>query len=47
MRPALLLKNDKDFYGKLKPTSVSTNQELEPPAPPPNPMSNVKLTNTF
>ncbi len=45
MPPALLLKNDKDFYGTLKPVGSSTNQELQHPAPPPNPMSNVKLSN--
>jgi len=45
MPPALLLKNDKFFYGKLKPTGFTGANPLEHPAPPPNPMSNVSLTN--
>jgi hypothetical protein len=45
MPPALLLKGDKNFYGELKPTGAMTQAELERPAPPPNPMSNVKLSN--
>ncbi len=45
MPPALLLKNDKDFYGSLKPTGFTGSSPLEHPAPPPNPMSNVKLSN--
>ena len=45
MPPALLLKNDKDFYGTLKPTGFTGSSPLEHPAPPPNPMSNVKLSN--
>ena len=45
MPPVLLLKNDKDFYGSLKPTGFTGNNVLEHPAPPPNPMSNVALTN--
>ncbi len=45
MPPRLLLKGDKNFYGELKPTGAMTQAELERPAPPPNPMSNVKLSN--
>jgi len=45
MPPALLLKGDKNFYGELKPVGAMTQAELERPAPPPNPMSNVKLSN--
>jgi len=44
MPPVLLLKNDKDFYGTLKPEGKGNFNELEKPAPPPNPMSNVALT---
>ena len=45
MPPVLLLKNDKNFYGSLKPTGFTGDNFLEHPAPPPNPMSNVALTN--
>ena len=45
MPPALLLKGDKNFYGELKPKGTVNPQELERPPPPPNPMSNVKLSN--
>ncbi len=45
MPPVLLLKGDKNFYGDLKPTGFSGENTLEHPAPPPNPMSNVKLSN--
>lgn len=45
MPPALLLKGDKQFYGDLKPTGFTGENNLEHPAPPPNPMSNVKLSN--
>ncbi len=45
MPPVLLLKNDKFFYGKLKPTGFTGSNPLEHPAPPPNPISNVALTN--
>lgn len=45
MPPALLLKGDDKFYGKLKPTGFTGQSPLEHPAPPPNPMSNVALTN--
>jgi len=45
MPPALLLKGDKNFYGDLKPTGFTGENTLEHPAPPPNPMSNVKLSN--
>ena len=44
MPPVLLLKNDKQFYGSLKPEGQGNFNELEKPAPPPNPMSNVALT---
>jgi len=47
MPPILLLKNDKNFYGELKPKGTADPQKLERPAPPPNPMSNVKLSNEF
>jgi len=47
MPPILLLKNDKNFYGELKPKGTADPQKLERPAPPPNPMSNVKLSNQF
>ncbi len=43
--PPLLLKGDKNFYGELKPKGSVNPQELERPPPPPNPMSNVKLSN--
>jgi len=45
MPPALLLKGDKDFYGSLTPSGIADPQKLEKPPPPPNPMSNVKLSN--
>ncbi len=45
MPPMLLLKGDKNFYGELKPKGSVNPQELERPPPPPNPMSNVKLSN--
>ena len=45
MPPILLLKGDKDFYGELKPAGSADPQLLEKPPPPPNPMSNVKLSN--
>jgi len=45
MPPALLLKGDKNFYGELKPAGSVNPQDLERPPPPPNPMSNVKLSN--
>lgn len=45
MPPALLLKGDKNFYGELKPPGNINPQDLERPPPPPNPMSNVKLSN--
>lgn len=45
MPPILLLKGDKDFYGELKPAGTADPQLLEKPPPPPNPMSNVKLSN--
>jgi len=41
----LLLKGDKNFYGELKPKGSVDPQQLERPPPPPNPMSNVKLSN--
>ncbi len=44
MPPVLLLKNDKQFYGTLKPEGKADFSKLEKPAPPPNPMSNVALT---
>lgn len=47
MPPALLLKGDKDFYGSLTPSGIADPQKLEKPPPPPNPMSNVKLSNQF
>ncbi len=47
MPPALLLKGDKNFYGELKPAGTADPQKLEKPPPPPNPMSNVKLSNQF
>jgi len=47
MPPILLLKNDKNFYGELKPKGTADPQKLERPPPPPNPMSNVKLSNEF
>lgn len=43
--PPLLLKGDKNFYGELKPAGSVNPQDLERPPPPPNPMSNVKLSN--
>ncbi len=45
MPPMLLLKGDKNFYGELKPKGSVDPQQLERPPPPPNPMSNVKLSN--
>ena len=45
MPPMLLLKGDKNFYGELKPEGSADPQKLEKPPPPPNPMSNVKLSN--
>ena len=45
MPPILLLKGDKNFYGELKPKLNGDADLLEKPAPPPNPMSNVALTN--
>ena len=39
MPPVLLLKNDKDFYGTLKPQGKGDVGKLERPAPPPNPMN--------
>lgn len=47
MPPILLLKGDKQFYGELKPPGTADPQKLEKPPPPPNPMSNVKLSNEF
>ncbi len=47
MPPALLLKGDKDFYGSLTPSGIADPQKLEKPPPPPNTMSNVKLSNQF
>ncbi len=47
MPPMLLLKGDKNFYGELKPEGTADPQKLEKPPPPPNPMSNVKLSNEF
>lgn len=47
MPPILLLKGDKNFYGELKPAGSADPQKLEKPPPPPNPMSNVKLSNEF
>ena len=47
MPPALLLKGDKDFYGSLTPSGLADPQKLERPPPPPNPMSNVKLSNAL
>ncbi len=47
MPPILLLKGDKNFYGELKPPGTADPQKLERPPPPPNPMSNVKLSNKF
>ncbi len=45
MPPVLLLKNDKDFYGTLKPKGKGDVGKLERPAPPPNPMNpNIALT---
>ena len=45
MPPVLLLKGDDKFYGKMKIDGKGDPQQLERPPPPPNPMSNVKLTN--
>ncbi len=45
MPPALLLKGDQQFYGTLKPKSGGSAEKLQVPAPPPNPMSNLALTN--
>ena len=45
MPPILLLTGNDKFYGKLKPTAGGDSQSLKLPAPPPNPMSNVRLTN--
>ena len=45
MPPILNLKNDKQFYGEIKPAGIGNSNMLEHPAPPPNPMSNVRLTN--
>ncbi len=39
------MKGDDKFYGKIKPDGVGDSNKLEHPAPPPNPMSNVALTN--
>jgi len=47
MPPILLLKGDKEFYGDIKPKPNGDSDLLEKPAPPPNPMSNVALTNTL
>tara|TARA_Y100000593_G_C4222416_1_gene292563 strand:- start:295 stop:846 length:552 start_codon:yes stop_codon:yes gene_type:complete len=47
MPPALLLKGDKDFYGNIKPPAGGDISKLQHPAPPPNPMSNTKLSNKF
>lgn len=46
--PTLInLKGDKDFYGTLKPKGNANPYTLEKAPPPPNPMSNVPLTNNF
>ncbi len=45
MPPALLIKGNDKYYGKLKPTGFTGSSPLQHPAPPPNPMSNVALTN--
>ena len=44
MPPVLLLKGDKEFYGEAKPVGKANFRELEKPAPPPTPISNVALT---
>ena len=47
MPPALLLTGDKQFYGSIKPIgliSESNAQNLQKPAPPPNPTSKIALT---
>jgi len=44
MPPVLLLKGDKEFYGEAKPVGKGNFRELEKPAPPPTPISNVALT---
>ena len=45
MPPILNLKNDKKFYGTKDPAPGGDISKLEHPAIPPNPMSNVKLSN--
>jgi len=45
MPPILNLKNDKKFYGTKDPAPGGDISKLEHPAQPPNPMSNVKLSN--
>lgn len=47
MPPLINLKGDKDFYGTLKPKGNANPYTLEKAPPPPNPMSNVPLTNNF
>lgn len=45
MPPILLLKGDKQFYGELKPAGVGSADLLKKPAPPPDPVTDVPLTN--
>jgi len=45
MPPILNLKDDKKFYGTKDPAPGGDISKLEHPAQPPNPMSNVKLSN--
>ena len=41
----LLLKGDRQFYGEIKPQGTGSADLLKKPAPPPDPASNVPLTN--
>tara|TARA_E500000318_G_scaffold105519_1_gene112515 strand:- start:314 stop:889 length:576 start_codon:yes stop_codon:yes gene_type:complete len=45
MPPILLLKGDKQFYGELKPKGTGSADLLKKPAPPPDPVTDVPLTN--
>lgn len=45
MPPMLLLKGDKQFYGEIKPQGTGSSDLLMKPAPPPDPVTDVPLTN--
>ena len=43
MPPIKLLRGDKHFYGEIAPAGKGDADNLENPAPPPNPLSRIPL----